>query len=834
MKLTPPPPLMASYALRLIALALVGGTLLFANSATHSQTACSFSGTAVRAQTYIAGTAIASPGANLPITFPTATGSGCTTPIVYTLTPVATAGSTGTSVPGLTFNGSATPPTLTGTPTAPAGYSDTHVLAYTATDANGDTATVQYRITVEADSTPTFARTEYAQTFYVDRYEVWGTPQVDGGNYFGTGGSQYSIAVPDGEMANYWANGPLRHIANAHQMTALPTATAAETSHVFTFTDRDGDVATTMLKFKVEDAPSPDFFRDSIRVNWILNSIPRNDSPLTFDGAGGTGTTYALSGTLPAGLTFDAAQRRVTGRPTEAGTFALTLTATDSNGASDTQAVSIFVSPTTDPSTAPAFAGRSVLSCTEVRVHWGAPRGGNPPEAGFTLPTVTGYRIEGKQRGVDSDWKLIAETGAAATSYTHSDLPPGSQWTYRVRAITAGGVNPWSPNVHASTSVNPSRPYRALEVGMTISVSYPTARGGEITRFEWYRSPDQAPLDWQRAPGGPAGFYDVTDADVGHLIGVAFPGEEYVAWVHAVTSQVTVIQSFAGVYDPVIPDDSPSFAASGERIVEPPASVNIQLPTATGGSGTIVYALSPDLPAGLVFDEDALTVTGTPPPDWTGDYAFTARDDDCDIATYTLAIGPEPIILEPEPESPAPFVPATRYGAVTVTVAEEGNAPEDAVYGVRLACGPSAFTPALAAGESYTASVVAGSLCALSVTDRQGASEVRGEFAGRLIGEGSSAATVTLVHEAPEERLEATLVAGLTFVRWRGEETPVAEAVAELTLRVTAVHQWDVATQSWRSWSPGGEAIPGMNTLAAFEPGGIYFIFAEAGTDAAN
>ena len=812
---------------RLAMLALLGAALLFTESAARGQTACAFSGAAIRAQTYVAGTALASTGVNRLIEFPTAT--GCTGTIAYTLVPVATAGSTGTDVPGLAFDGSVSPPTLTGTPSAPAGYSDAHVLAYTATDANGDAATIRYRITVEADSVPSFAQSEYARTFYVDRYEVWGTPQATGGNY--RGGYQYAIAVPAGEPSNYWVNAPLRYHRNAHQITALPSATAAEASHVYTFTDADGDAATTTLKFTVENAPRPEFFRDSIRINWILNSIFRNSSDLAIPlhGAGGPGTTYALSGTLPMGMSFDAATRTLSGRPSEAGAFDLTLTATDTNGVSATQAISLFVSPTTDPSFPPVFFARSVPSCTEVRLSWAAPRGGDPPESGFMQPAVTGYRIEGKRRGVDSGWKLIAEPGGGDTSYAHADLPPGSQWTYRIRAITAGGVNPWSPNLHASTSVNASRPYRQLEAGMTLGVSYATIRGGEITRFQWYRSPDQPSLAWRRAPGGPDGFYDVTDADVGKLIGVAFPTEEYMTGsADALTSQVTVIQSFAGVFDPVAPDESPSFDTAFRRIEDAPAGqpIDIQLPRATGGSGTIVHTLSPDLPDGLAFDADALTITGTPAAEWRGEYTLTARDDDCDLAAYKLAIGPEPV----PPAAPAPVI-VVPYATIALAVAEEGPAPDAAAYALRLDCGNAWFTPTLSAGETYEAAAIAGSTCSLTVTDTAGAAEVRGEFAGRTFEAGRYAATVTLVHAEPElepspaERLDATLAAGVVSVRWQGAETPVAEVVAGLTHCVTAVHHWDAETGAWRSWFPNADAL-GVNTLAAFQPDATYFVFA--------
>ena len=38
----------------------------------------------------------------------------------------------------------------------------------------------------------------------------------------------------------------------------------------------------------------------------------------------------------------------------------------------------------------------------------------------------------------------------------------------------------------------------------------------------------------------------------------------------------------------------------------------VTLPAATGGDGTLTYALSPSLPSGLSFDADARTISGTP------------------------------------------------------------------------------------------------------------------------------------------------------------------------------------------------------------------------------
>ncbi len=175
---------------------------------------------------------------------------------------------------------------------------------------------------------------------------------------------------------------------------------------------------------------------------------------------------------------------------------------------------------------------------------------------------------------------------------------------------------------------------------------------------------------------------------------------------------------------------------------------------------------------------------------------------------------------------------APAVAAVTVTVATEGDAPPNARYGLRLVCGGSEYSISLAAGGSYSAPVSPGSVCSLSVTNRRGALEARGEFTGRAAGGGISA-TVTLVHEAdpddaePNAQLERALTPGAAFVRWQGGTTPVGEAVAALTLHVGAVHYWDAGAQGWLSWFPDSSEALGVNTLATLEEGGIYMFFAE-------
>ena len=184
--------------------------------------------------------------------------------------------------------------------------------------------------------------------------------------------------------------------------------------------------------------------------------------------------------------------------------------------------------------------------------------------------------------------------------------------------------------------------------------------------------------------------------------------------------------------------------------------------------------------------------------------------------------------------------PAPPGGSAGIVVAEEGpEAPSGLRYSLQLVCGASSFAISLGVGERYVATVPPDATCALTATDRQGATEVRGEFTGlSLAGD----VVVTFVRGSREEpkteeqiameavvELERELVVGTAFARWQAPEMPVADAVEELALCVVAVFWWDAREQEWRSWFPGAEGL-GVNTLRTLADGGIYLFNTEERT----
>ena len=97
-----------------------------------------------------------------------------------------------------------------------------------------------------------------------------------------------------------------------------------------------------------------------------------------------------------------------------------------------------------DTSGAPTNLTATANGSSRIDLSWAAPSndGGS---------AVTGYRIQVSVPD-DPTWTtLVDNTGSAATTYSHTNLPPASTWSYRVAAINASGTGPDSEPVTATT-----------------------------------------------------------------------------------------------------------------------------------------------------------------------------------------------------------------------------------------------------------------------------------------------------------------------------------------------------------------------------------------------
>lgn len=252
----------------------------------------------VLALTPASGTLVATYGAPFSQVFATVGGSGSSSLVV-----------TGTLPAGLSFGGG----TLSGTPTAPGSYPITVTATDTLLTGVGAPFTVSNSYTIDVPApTVTLAPATLPDT---------------------TAGLAYSQALG--------ATGGVAPYAFAVTAGSLPTGTALSAAGALSGTP------TVSGTFNFTVTATDAFGQSGAQAYTVVVAVPTLTlTPATLPGAI-AGTAYAqaltvsggiapytttLTGTLPAGITFNAATGTFAGTPTQAGTFNLGVTVTDSTG----------------------------------------------------------------------------------------------------------------------------------------------------------------------------------------------------------------------------------------------------------------------------------------------------------------------------------------------------------------------------------------------------------------------------------------------------------------------------------------------------------------------
>ena len=595
---------------------------------------------AVADQTYRVGTAISRlrmPGA-----------SGGNTPRAFSLTPALPA--------GLTRSGR----DITGTPTEAVAETE---YTWTVTDVDGDTDSITFSITVEADLMPTFGASTVSDKTYRAGSAItsFDLPAATSGN--APVSYTLSPALPSGMSRSGFT------------ISGTPAAAVAATTYTWEAEDDDGDTASLTFDITVAADLMPSFGASTVSDKSYIQNSAITAFTLPLASSGDAPLSYELTPALPTGLSRTG--RVVSGTPSVAlAETEYTWTAEDDDG--DTASITFDITVAADLT--PTFGASSVSDKEYIQ---------NSAIAGFVLPAATSgnapisYTLTpALPAGINRSVRTVSGTPTgtlAATTYTWTaEDVDGDTASLTFDITVAADVDPTfgSSSVASKTYV----------VGFPIDqLDLPAATSGN------------APLMYALSPALPDGLTLTGRAISGTPTAMTAP-VEYTWTVTDADGDTDSISFFLIVHA----DTEPSFAdvsVDDQTFIQDVAITSFDLPAATGGNQIVTYALTPALPAGLTLTGQ--TISGTPTGTLSAtEYTWTATDADDDTASLTFDITVE---VDTQPGFLAEGIPSDQMwtigtpASVVLPAASSGNKPFS-----------YALTPALPAGMSRTGFVVSG------------------------------------------------------------------------------------------------------------------------------
>ena len=322
--------------------------------------------------------------------------------------------STGTLPTGLSLNTSTG--AITGTPSTTTGSPFSFTV--TATDSVGASGSQAYTVTINAVPSITTASLPdwtVGQAYSQSISETGGTGAITFGVSTGT--------LPTGLSLN----------TSTGAITGTPsTTTGSPFSFTVTATDSVGATGSQAYTVTINAAPS---ITTATLPDWTVGQAYSQ----TISETGGTGTiTFGVStGTLPTGLSLNTSTGAVTGTPstTTGSPFSFTVTATDSVGASGSQAYTVTINavPSITTATLPSGTVGTIYSQTLA-------------ETGGTGAITFGVTVGTLPTGLSLNTSTGAITGTPTTT-------AGSPFSFTISATDSVGA---SATQGYSVTINPS------------------------------------------------------------------------------------------------------------------------------------------------------------------------------------------------------------------------------------------------------------------------------------------------------------------------------------------------------------------------------------------
>ncbi len=364
--------------------------------------------------------------------------AGATTNLPYTVTatipggaPAITSFNIGSLPAGLTIGGTALAPTITGTPTTATASGTPTQVSLSANNANGTGATTILNVTVAAAAT---------------------APVITGPTTFTVTG------VPAGSPTSYTVSGqvtasgtPTSYVASGLPLGVTMSSTTGAITGSTTLT---GQFPVTFTATNAGGTSVP--FSSTLTVGAVpvitsLVAVGTTGSPFSFSlTASPAATSFNLTGTLPAGLSFNPATNTISGTPTASGVTSVSLGAQNAVGPATAATLTITINA---PSTGGGGGGGGGGGIT-LPVAVPPTITASPVSQSVTEGATVTFSVSATSTGLNFQWSKNGAliSGAVSPTLTLSNVAAADVGTYTVRVSNTGG---FVESAGAVLTVNP-------------------------------------------------------------------------------------------------------------------------------------------------------------------------------------------------------------------------------------------------------------------------------------------------------------------------------------------------------------------------------------------
>ncbi len=492
-----------------------------------------------------------------PVTSVTPTSSGGTIQL-YTVSP---------NLPsGLTLNASTG--VISGTPLA-----TSSLVTYTITASNGIgtvTSTIDIEVTGDA---PIIDYGLTPLSFTKNTPVIIVSPSISstGNANFNLGTIGFSITpsnLPNGLIFD----------TNSGSIAGTPTSVTPSTTYTIT-ANNGGNSNSTSVTIEVNDIPPTQLTYPTAIISAAAGTAISSYTP---SNAGGDIITYSISPSLPTGLNFNTSTGVISGVPSATtGLNDYVITATNSGG-TVTKTISIIVNDaipsnfTYNVNGLQTFVNGTPINTIIPSITGNVSSYSISPSlpSGLNLNTVTGALTGTPTTPSDPTQYFVTATnsgGSATYSFTISvnDIPP-TNLNFSINAVNATNGTYLPP-------INPSNTGGVI-VNYTISPNLPTG----LTL-----NPSTGIISGTPTAPSPSTLYTITGINTGGTI--------------------------SGTITIEVADAAPTgFVYSVTSLVVNTGAAITSITPSAGGGAIVNYAISPALPAGLIFNTNTGVISGTP------------------------------------------------------------------------------------------------------------------------------------------------------------------------------------------------------------------------------